>query len=96
MNCATCKKEINGAPILAVDRSFCSDVCHLRFWKDELPNLGGRWISDEDIQRLQRLHGEEREEEYSRIVSFILNHLDSSPLMLNLRHSIEPEPQEEK
>lgn len=86
MRCAECNNEILDTPILAVDRNFCSYVCHLRFWKDGLPNLGGRWISDNDIETLKKLEGQERELFYSKIVNFIMKNLDMSSLMLNIRY----------
>ncbi len=92
MRCTTCGNEIIGYPISAARQYFCSDICHLRFWKDELPNLGGRWISEEDIKRVQKLGEPERKEEYYRISAFILNHLNSSTLMLRLQYNIEPDP----
>ncbi len=87
MKCDTCKKDINGNSILAAGKEFCSDVCHLRFLKDEMPNLGGSWISEEMIQELDKLSGTEREEQYGKINSFILDHMMDSPFFFKLRHS---------
>lgn len=89
MNCATCKNKIKNFHISAVDRNFCSHICHLRFWKDEMPNLGGNWISDENLQELERLDGQEREDEYNRIINFISDNFDITPLMLDLRYGKE-------
>lgn len=86
MRCATCKKDIVGDGISAARRDFCSDVCHLHFWKEEMPNLGGRWISDENIQKLEQLHGQQREEFYNKIVNSILDNFDDTYFMLMLRY----------
>ncbi len=85
-NCATCRNKITGVHISAAGKDFCSDVCHLRFWKDEMPNLGGRLITDEDISNLDSLVGESRKGEYTRISRFILERFNSTAFMLNLRY----------
>ena len=86
MNCATCQRKIIGSSISAANRDFCSDICHLRFWKDEMPNLGGRWISDENLQKLEQLQGKEREGLYSKIVTSIMDNFDETYFMLMLRY----------
>lgn len=85
MQCATCYKNIFGKSILAAGEEFCSDVCHLRFLKDEMPNLGGCWISDEMIKELNKQSGQEREDHYKNINNFILEHMMDSPLFFKLR-----------
>lgn len=63
MNCAQCSKPIESSSYISfASRVFCSDVCQLRFHKDELPNLGGEAITDEDIKRLAEASGRERDE----------------------------------
>ena len=92
MQCATCGKQIESGGISALGgQDFCSDICHLRFWKEEMPNLGGRWISDEDMQKLEQLQGQEREEFYHKIVSSILDNFDDTYFMLMLKYGKEPD-----
>jgi hypothetical protein len=79
--CAQCKNPITSNYIIAVKRDFCSEVCHLRFWKEEMPNLGGQWITDEALEILGKLKGGERNAYYSKIISFIMNNFDSTTLM---------------
>ncbi len=51
-----------------------------------MPNLGGRWIDEEDIQRVESLTGEERKEEYYKIIQFIHNNFSMTSLMLQIRY----------
>ncbi len=76
--CAQCQNIITGRSILAVKRDFCSDVCHLRFWKEEMTILGGQWITNEALGILSKLDGDEREAYYSKIVSFIMDNMNST------------------
>jgi hypothetical protein len=94
MKCSTCHREIRGPGLTAAMREFCSEVCHLRFWKNEMPNLGGRWIVDEDITAIENLKGEALKKEYERIVSKVINNLDNTALMINLCYG--PPPGNEK
>lgn len=87
MYCANCKKEVIENYISAAGKEFCSDVCHLRFLKDEMPNLGGVWISEEMIQELDKLSGQERKDQYNEINKFILDHMIDSPFFSKLKHS---------
>lgn len=87
MKCATCKKEIEDSPISAADRYFCSDICHLRYWKEELPNLGGNWISDEMLEQFDKLKGQERSDQYAKINTFILDHMLDTNLFFKMRMS---------
>ena len=97
MKCATCGKQIEDNGISALGgRDFCSDICHLRFWKDEMPNLGGRWIGDENLKELEQLTGQIREDEYNRIVNFIMNNFNNTAFMLQLRYGKGKEKPEEK
>ena len=90
MKCATCGKQIGNGRISAAGQDFCSDICHLRFWKEEIPNLGGRWITGENLKELKRLTGQARQDEYSRIVNLIMDNFDDTYFMLMLRYSKEP------
>lgn len=56
-----------------------------------MPNLGGRWITDEDIVKVEQLSGEDRKNEYARIVQFIMDNFDMTSLMLNIRYGQPPE-----
>lgn len=94
MECETCKTEITDGNISAAGKDFCSDICHLRFWKNEIPNLGGRLIDEEDIEKIGKLSGQERKDEYNKLVMFVLNSLDSTAFMLNLHYG--PPPEENK
>lgn len=85
--CAQCKNTIKGNAILAVNRDFCSDVCHLRFWKEEMPNLGGKWITDEALEELSNLDGDERKAYYSKIIVFIMNNFNSTTFISRIRNS---------
>ncbi|MEK7578501.1 MAG: hypothetical protein AAB456_02175 [Patescibacteria group bacterium] len=87
MECAACKNKITEGSISAVDRDFCSDICHLRFWKDEMPNLGGNFISDEMIEELDKLAGQERKDQYNEINNFVLDHMMDSKFFFKLRTS---------
>ena len=89
--CQNCKNKIGGSHISAVGQVFCSDVCHLRFWREEMPNLGGRWIDEEDIEKIEKLSGEDRKEAYNKLNRFILDNLDTTAFMLNVRYGSEPE-----
>jgi len=83
--CAQCKNTITGRSILVVKRDFCSDICHLRFWKEEMPNLGGQWITDEALEILSKLAGDERKAYYSKIINFIMDNFNSTTLMSKIR-----------
>lgn len=79
MNCATCGRKIKSDNrISAIQRDFCSDVCHLRFWKEELPNMGGQTITDQDIKKIEQLKGDERKDFYNEIVNFIMDNFDAT------------------
>lgn len=86
MNCENCGNKIVGQNISAAQKDFCSDICHLKFWKEEMPNLGGRWIEEEDIQKLKKLSGKEREEKYNEIINFIMDNFGLTSFMLNLQY----------
>ncbi len=87
MKCDTCKKDMGRESILAAGHEFCSDICHLRFLKDEMPNLGGVWISEEMIQELNKLSGQERKDQYNEINKFMLDHMTDSPFFSKLKYS---------
>lgn len=84
--CETCKRKIEDEILLATKREFCSDVCYLRYWREERPNFGGRWITDENLKELEQLTGQAREDEYKRIVNFLLDNFDANYVMLMLRY----------
>lgn len=84
MNCATCNKEAKNS-ISAAGHIFCSDVCHLLFWQKEMPNLGGEFISNDDIKKLDSLQGPEREAFYSKIVNFIMDNIQSSKFIQKIK-----------
>ena len=85
MKCAYCKKEINENPISFADRDFCSDVCQLRFYKEELPNLGGDMIADEEIQELDQSSGDKRRDLYEKITLRNMERFDQSKFMKKLK-----------
>lgn len=84
--CETCKRKIEDEVLLATKKEFCSDVCYLRYWKEEMPNFGGRWITDENIKELEQLTGQARQDKYNQIVSFVLDNFDANYAMLMLRY----------
>jgi hypothetical protein len=88
--CENCKKPLGSNPIILKRMKFCSDICHLTFWKNEMPNLGGRLILDTDLEKLDKLHGQERHNFYQKVVDFILNNLETTAFMLNVRYSEDP------
>lgn len=67
MKCTYCKKEIIDSPILFSGYDFYSDVCQLRFYKEEMPNLGGEFITDEEIKELEKATGKGRGDLYEKI-----------------------------
>lgn len=78
-----------------MDKEFCSDVCYLRYWKEERPNFGGNWITDENLKELGQLTGQAREDEYNRIVNFLFDNFDTNYIMLGLRYGEKWEKPEE-
>lgn len=94
MKCATCSNPITNIHLTAVGQDFCSDVCHLRFWKDEMPNLGGKWITDKSIARVDGLDGEVRKEEYHKICRFVMNNMGDSVFFSRLREKLREEDEE--
>lgn len=62
MHCAWCNNAINSKNYISfASRCFCSDVCQLRFHKQELPTIGcGDAITDDDINAIENASGEER------------------------------------
>ena len=85
MKCAYCKKDINENSISFADRDFCSDVCHLRFYKEEMPNLGGDMITNEEIQELERSSKSNRRNLYEKITLRNMERFDQSKFMENLK-----------
>lgn len=84
--CETCKRKIEGEVLLATKKEFCSDICYLRYWKEEMPNFGGRWITDENIKEVGQLAGQARQDKYNQIVRFVLDNFDANYAMLMLRY----------
>lgn len=84
--CETCKRKIENEVLLATKKEFCSDICYLRYWKEEMPNFGGRWITDENIKEVEQLTGQARQDKYNQIVSFVLDNFDTNYAMLMLRY----------
>lgn len=90
IKCAWCKKSINsGNYISGASQIFCSDVCLLRFYKEELPNLVGHVITDEDIQEIEQSTGEKRRELYEKISSRMMEGIDSSKIMQAIKRKAE-------
>lgn len=81
MKCTYCKKEIADGPILFAGYDFCSDVCQIRFYKEEMPNLGGEMITDEEIQELEQSSGEKRRDLYEKITLRNMGRFDQSKFM---------------
>ena len=85
MKCAYCKKEISGNSISFAERDFCSDICQLKFYREEMPNLGGDMINDEEIRELERASGEKRQELYGQITLRNMERFDQSKFMKQLK-----------
>jgi hypothetical protein len=84
--CAWCKKVINPDSFISfVDRGFCSDACQLRFYKEELPNMGGSAITDEDIKNVGLLSGDERRDLIEDIFNRTMEGLESGKIMQGIR-----------
>jgi hypothetical protein len=81
MICSQCKKTINGTAISFVDEYFCSPLCHIRYWKIELPNLGGDFISNNDLTVLSGLSPLEQKDESNRIIAYILKNFKRAPFI---------------
>ena len=82
MNCAWCKKSIQaGEHISGAGYDFCTDVCLLRFYKEELPNFVGHVITDEDIHEIERATGQKRKELYEKITLRMMDGVESSNFM---------------
>src|SRR6266571_6439006 len=79
MICPTCKKAIHENSIRIFGEDFCSDICHLRFWKEKYPNLGGKGILNEELHKLEQLRGTKRANMYKQILSSIPDRLDTCP-----------------
>ncbi len=91
MDCENCGNKIVGQSISAAQKDFCSDICHLKFWKEEMPNLGGHWIDNEDIQQLEKLTGQARKDKYNEIVNFIIDNFGLTSFMLNVQFGKKPD-----
>lgn len=92
--CETCKRKIEDEVLLATKREFCSEVCYLRYWKEEMPNFGGNWISETMIEELDKLSGQERESQYVEITNFIRDHMMDTNVFFGLR-MLEPKDDDE-
>lgn len=88
--CDYCDKKIGRTYVLEMSAVLCSDLCHLRYWKENAPAFGGRWITDEDIARVESLKGDKRKAEYKRIINFNYKNVDSTEFMLMWRYGRPP------
>lgn len=88
-NCDNCGKN-NSSSIYTSTHKFCSKECHLVFWKEKMPNTGGNWIFKKDIKKLEKLKGKEKDKFYNKKVMFILNNLDNSRLMREIKSLSNP------
>ncbi|MFH1824398.1 MAG: hypothetical protein ABH873_04135 [Candidatus Firestonebacteria bacterium] len=55
-----------------------------------MPNLGGIWISDEDIKKAEQLQGQEQDDFCSQKIFSILDNFNSTPLMSKLLDGEKP------
>ena len=86
MNCSWCKKSINKDEYISGGGGvFCSEVCLLRFYKDEFPNLGGDAITESDIRAIEQATGEERSRLHSAVMLKFMNRIGSSNFMQYLK-----------
>jgi hypothetical protein len=81
MFCRHCKTEIKEISIIFVEEYFCNALCQLTFWKNELPNLGGSFILENDLSKMVSMSLENREREYHRIVNYIHKNFQRTPLI---------------
>lgn len=90
MNCAFCKKSIGSNSYISfANQEFCSDVCQLKFYKEEMPNLGGSAISDEDIVKVERSSGDERRQLIDNIFTRTMSALESGKFMQAISNEAE-------
>lgn len=90
MKCVYCKKEISDSPILFAGHDFCSDVCQLRLYKEEMPNLGGEFITDEEIKELEQATGERRSDLYEKISLRNAERFNQSNFMKYIKEKTSP------
>lgn len=85
MRCDYCGQNSGDKTISAANRSFCSDICHLHFWKEEMPGLGGSMISEKTIKGIEQLKGRERQKEYDQVVLSILDSFEQTHIMRGIQ-----------
>ena len=78
MHCSQCGNKIEHGHIAAANSYFCSTICHLRFWKVELPNLGGEFITDDFLERFVLLNESSKVKEYNKLVKYISDNFEST------------------
>lgn len=90
MNCALCRKSINSKSYISfTNREFCSDICQLKFYKEEIPNLGGSAVTDEDIIKVEQSSGDERRELIEDIFNRTMNAFESGKFIQALKNKAE-------
>jgi hypothetical protein len=86
MKCVRCHNAIGNVRISAAENDFCSEGCHLRFWKEEMPNRGGECITEEDVVRVEMLEGEDRKNEHTKIIQRVMENFDIIDLTISIRY----------
>ncbi len=86
IKCAWCKKPINVKNYISfVGRWFCCNACQLRFYREELPNLGGNTITDEDIKNVELSNGDKLRDLIKDIFNRTTKGLESGKIMQGIR-----------
>lgn len=67
--CAMCGNVIGKFELQAFRTNFCSYACHLQYWKEEMPNLGGDLITDEDLEKINKMDKVEAGRFHSQVVA---------------------------
>ena len=78
MNCSQCGNKIEQGHIAAAHEYFCSQICHLRFWKEQMPSLGGEFITDDFLNSFALLGDKSKEMEYEKIIDYISDNFGST------------------
>jgi len=85
VHCAWCRKPIDpGRYHSGAGELFCSDVCLLRFYKENLSNIVGHVISEEDIKRIEQSTGNKRRELLREIHLRMMGGVETSNLSKHL------------
>ncbi len=74
--CQTCSEVLGENRTLDDEKKFCSDICHLRYWKSKLSHLGDSFMNHKEIDSLSLLGGSERAASYKELSARIYDVFD--------------------